>query len=144
MEKHNRLGRTTRIDLGFAADPLGNGIACALLVEGGRERMLRVPFRLRPLPALLGRDVAYAALIAVADEARRCGVESAEFVLDDARLVLDLELRRSLPAALSLPYVRLRCALNRFDHVTVAGTGSASTRHLGELARCDIGLLVAA
>jgi hypothetical protein len=144
MEKHNRLGRRTRIDVGFAADALGNGIACAQLVEGGRERELRVPFRLRRMPALLGRDVAYAALTAVADEARRQGVAEAEFVVADERLELDLELRRSLPGALSLPYVRLRCALNRFRSACVHFRDGSETAGLTESARCEIGLLAAA
>jgi hypothetical protein len=144
MEKQFRVGRKARVELGFAADSFGSGIACARVVEAGRERTLRVPFTLRPMPALLGRDVAYAALTAVADEVRALDTSVAEFVVQDERLGLDLSLRRSLPGALSLPYVRLRCALNRFREATVTCRITPETTHLTDLARCEIGLLAAA
>ena len=143
MEKHNRLGRTTRIDLGFAADPVGNGIACARVVEDERERLLRVPFSLRRLPALRGRDVTYAAVSAVAGDVRKLGITHAEFRVGDDRLAADLAERRMLPGALSLPYVRLRCALNQFRRARVA-YDSEATRDPADRARSEIGLLAAA
>jgi hypothetical protein len=144
MDTQQRFGRRVRVDVGFAADEFGSGAACARLVEDGRERLVRVPFSLRRMPALLGRDVAYAALTAVAGEVRRLGVAHAEFVLADERVAADVAERRPLPNALTLPYVRLRCALNHFRSAAVS---SQAVPQIGELtaeARADVGLLAAA
>jgi hypothetical protein len=144
MDVQQRFGRRVRVDVGYAADEFGSGAAYARLVEDGRERLVRVPFSLRRMPALLGRDVAYAALIAVAEEVRRLGITQAEFVFADERVAADLAERRPLPNALTLPYVRLRCALNRFRSATLASADPARIGQLTAEARADVGLLAAA
>ena len=53
------------VTVGFAERD-GAGVAYALVGSGGRGAAVRVGFTCRTLPALRGRDVAYAALDAVA------------------------------------------------------------------------------
>ncbi|HTU70010.1 MAG TPA: hypothetical protein VMF11_06780 [Candidatus Baltobacteraceae bacterium] len=100
--------------LGYAADGLGEGIAYARLTTRAGERLVRVAFR---VPRRCGRDdrvIAYAALTAIASMLREHGLERASFALPDAELVADCHDRREVPPPLVIPYVRLRCALNRF------------------------------
>jgi hypothetical protein len=75
---------------------------------------VRVAFRVQRFEGLGGREIGYAALTAVATMLRARGVERVSFGLDDADLVADCNLHRDVPPPLVLPYVRLRCALNRF------------------------------
>jgi hypothetical protein len=98
-----------------------------------------VGFRCRVQPALLGRDVAYAALTAVADELQARGIERVILTLDDDRLPAELAERRSLPSALVVPYVKLGCALNRFRDAKVESSHDLTAR-----ARAEASFLVAA
>jgi|SRR5579872_5134247 len=104
------------ITIAYAASLRGSGVAYATLGEGPPER---IPFRVERFPALLEREVAYAALIAVAHAARRKGYKRVRIGVGDQRVVDDLAARRDLPLPLSLLYVRLRCALNRFVRAEV-------------------------
>jgi hypothetical protein len=139
--------RTTRqptpIAVGFAASPAGEGVAYARLLAPAPESLLRVAFTLKMQPALRGRDVAYAALRAVAAEVRARGIARVEFHLDDEWLSVDLNERRTLPQALVLPYVALRCELNRLHDVSVVAD-EAPVRDLAARARAEVWLNVAA
>lgn len=132
--------------LGFAAGGTGGGVAyVALRGAGHREAsVVRMVFRCRPLPALRGRDVAYAALEAAAQHLRQRGVAHVLFEVDDDALALDIADHRPVSAALTIPYVRLQCALNRFGRATVAATSDQTTRDLGSRARAEVALDVAA
>jgi hypothetical protein len=90
------------------------------------------------------RDVAYAALNAVAKYVRECGVERVVFAISDAQLALDLEEHLSVPPALSIPYVTLRCTLNRFAEAAVVATADGIARDLTARARAEASLHVAA
>jgi hypothetical protein len=131
------------VTVGFA-ERGGRGVAYAVGGSGGRGPAVRVGFTCRPLPALLGRDVAYAALEAVAGELLKRGVSRVVFRIDDDRLPRDLAERRSMPNALILPYVRLRCALNRFAHASVEAAAGNVARDASARARADVWLNVAA
>ena len=48
------------------------------------------------------------------------------------------------PPALTIPYVQLRCTLNRFARVNFHAIGNPSTRDLGSRARAEVALAVAA
>ncbi len=137
--------RPVVVTVGFAAGAAGGGVAYAALRAADRatESIVRVGFRCRPQAALRGRDVAYAALGAVADELLRRGVRDVEFRLDDTGLPVDLATRRTLPAALTVPYVILRCKLNRFHRATVSEAGG-EPRDLTARARAEASLDVAA
>ena len=111
--------------LGYAADRLGEGISYARLTTRAGERLVRVAFRVQRFEGLQGREVGYAALTAVASMLRERGVERAGFGLADLELVADCNEHRDVPPALVLPYVRLRCALNRFAAATVCAGGDA-------------------
>lgn len=100
--------------LGYAADRHGAGVAYARLTTRAGERLVRVAFRVQRCDGLDGREVAYAALTAVAAMLRGRGIERAAFTLRDADLVADCTEHRKVPPPLVLPYVRLGCALNRF------------------------------
>ncbi|MBC5810082.1 MAG: hypothetical protein GIW95_04385, partial [Candidatus Eremiobacteraeota bacterium] len=111
---------------------------------GGRVPIVRVEFSCRPLPALRGRDVAYFALDAVLSELLRRNLDRIRLEIDDETLADDLAERRALPNALIVPYLRLRCALNRFREASVTRAGDAVGRDLSARARAEISLDVAA
>ncbi len=102
------------MQLGYAADRLGNGIAYARLTTRAGERLVRVAFRVQRFEGLHGREIGYAALSAVATMLCERGLERAAFFLGDPDLIADCTTHRAVPPPLVLPYVRLRCALNRF------------------------------
>ncbi|MDQ2663482.1 MAG: hypothetical protein M3Y18_05535 [Candidatus Eremiobacteraeota bacterium] len=139
-------GERIRATVGFAADERGEGIAYARVARPGtsqRGALVRVPFRLQRMPALLDREIGYAALTAVATHLKERGVERVGFVVDDPRLVEDLRERRDVPQPLGLPYVRLGCALNQFREYDVAplpGDGS----DLSARARAEVAMHIAA
>jgi hypothetical protein len=103
-----------QVQLGYAADRLGEGISYARLTTRAGERLVRVAFRVQRFEGLSGREISYAALTGVATMLRERGLERAVFLLADADLVADCTTRRPVAPPLVLPYVRLRCALNRF------------------------------
>src|ERR1700720_4481574 len=119
MSDRRTARQPTPIAVGFAASPAGEGVAYARLLAPAPESLVRVSFTLSVQPALRGRDGAYAALRAVAANVRERGLARVEFHLDDEWLLLDLNERRTLPQALVLPYVALRCELNRLRDVHV-------------------------
>ncbi len=136
-----------QVTIGFAAPQEGGAsVALARLHgDGGRpESLVRVGFRCRPLLALHGRDVAYLAVEAVARELLRRGLRSAAFSVANADLIADLADRRAVPASLTIPYVRLRCTLNRFAAVSVDAGDERSLRDLTARARAEVCLTIAA
>jgi hypothetical protein len=138
-------GRAVCVTIGFAARDDGAGVAYARLHEARNgELVLREQFRCRPLPALRGRNVAYAALAAIVRRLLESGVRSARFEVADADLVADLAEHRAVPAPLTIPYVTLRCALNRFSEATVVLAAGAAARDLTARARAEALLEVAA
>ena len=136
----------TPVSVGFAVHPGGAGVAFAALHEadGGRS-VVRIAFRCRPLVALGGRDVAYAALAAVAGALLECGRRDVVFRVAEAGLVTDLTQRRTLPAALTVPYVELRCRLNRFATARFdVRPGDPAVRELTARARAEASFDIAA
>lgn len=133
------------ITVGFAVGQRGDGVAYASVSEAdGREgSLVRVGFRCRPLPALRGRDVAYAALDAIATTILRRS-SAVVFRIDDAAIVADRTEHRPVPAALTIPYVRLGCTLNRFRAATLVAAADRATRDLTARARAEASLEVAA
>lgn len=105
---------------GFAADERGNGVAYVRLTLRGASKILRVPFTVKRYPALLNREVGYAALAAAAAALHQRGIERVRFTIDDAQLAGDLREHREVPVALTLAYVRVRCALNQFKTYDIA------------------------
>jgi hypothetical protein len=148
MSQQRESKELVAVTVGFAAGADGAGVAYAALrrsaESGARGSLVRVGFTCRPLPSLRGRDVAYAALDAVAAALLERGIRSVEIELDDESVPLDLAERRSLPGALILPYVSLRCRLNRFRHVRVAAARDGVARDLTARARAEVSLHVAA
>jgi len=133
------------VTLGCAAASETAGIAYARVQIGQREHLLRIPFACRPLPALHGRDVAYAAVEAVAARLLERGIRRVVFGVAEPELVADLAGRRNVPAPLSVPYVTLRCRLNRFTaaHIVLA-EDERGCRDLEARARAEVLLDIAA
>ncbi len=129
--------------LGYSADDLGNGLAYVDLRTATAQRVARVDFPVHRIPALVGREVGYAALTEVAKRLADAGFHEASFRIPDHDLVDDLEGTAEVPAALSLPYVNLRCQLNRFQTATVEADESV-TEDLAARARAEVTLHVAA
>lgn len=128
---------------GFAADERGSGIAYVRLDGAPGRRLVRIPFTVVRYPALLEREVGYAALTAIAARLRELGVVNVRFAIEDTRLVDDLRERRELPPALSLAYVRLGCALNQLRSVAVI-PAPAEAADLTARARAEVAMHVAA
>lgn len=136
--------RRNVISVGFAAGERG-GVAYAALGAGPNDdSIVRVTFACRPAPALHGRDVAYAALNAVAGTLLARGLQDVELCTEDGSVPLDLTVRRALPAALTLPYVTLGCTLNRFASATITTVANSLSRELTARARAEASLDVAA
>lgn len=136
-------GRTTTVQVGFAADAAGNGIAYARLGDGAAGRVLRVPFAVKRFPALSDREIGYGALGALCTALRRRGIESIRLYIDDSRLAGDLREHRDVPTALSIAYVRVRCSLNQFQSYEIAEP-PAGESDLTARARSEVALHAAA
>ncbi len=139
---YDRGMRAVNAAVGYAADDAGNGVAYARIMLQA-PRVLRVAFRVQRQPALLDREVGYAALTAVSEALRRRGFERVRFLIDDAQLRADLRKRDNLPPSLALPYVRLGCALNQFRRYEIAAMPSGDA-DLAARARSEAALHVAA
>jgi sugar phosphate isomerase/epimerase len=134
------------VTVGFAAEPGGRGLAYAgIRIPGSHEEsIVRVRFSCRARPALHGRDVAYAALNAVAQTLLDRNIRALELRTADERIADDLAKRADLPAALTMPYVALRCSLNRFREATVGRDAAGASRDLAARARAEVCLGAAA
>ena len=140
---HSRMKGLVNARVGYAADAKGNGVAYVRVGPEGADHVLRVRFAVQRFPALLDREIGYAALPAVAAALRERGVSRARFFLDDAALVDDLVNHRDVPAALTLAYVRLGCALNQFQEYEIANADSRVS-DLTARARSEAAMHVAA
>jgi len=134
-----------RATIGFAFGESDEGVAYVRLWGSlEAEYVQRIPVSLRVRPALLGRDGAYAALLAVATALRKQGLRALDFEVADEALVRDLTDHRPVPEALGVPYVLLGCELNRFKAASVRLGDAATCRDLSARARADISIHVAA
>jgi hypothetical protein len=141
--KAQRSLKTIDAAVGFAADDVGNGVGFVDLRTPRAQRVARVDFSVRRIPALLGREIGYAALTAVAKRIADSGFEEASFRLADSQLVDDLDGKTEVPSPLALAYVNLRCQLNRFRLAVVLDDESAAG-DLAARARAEVTLHIAA
>lgn len=144
---HKRVQRPAAATIGFAADANGRGIVYAKIWAtsvGARaaktrlEPIVRVGFTAPLRPALQGREVAYAAVETIAKELLRLEIDSVELCVADSAIATDLAERRSVPAGLQLPYIALRCTLNRFSTFSVTTCDDGTARDLTARARAEI------
>ena len=141
MRRNRSPKRRVEVAIGYGADARGRGIAYARVVSAEQNALVRVPFHADHRSETGGRENGYAAVTAVAAALRKWGVTHAGIAVDDAQLADDIGTHGPLPDALSLPYVRLRCALNAFDDFTIR---FASDPDLTARARAEVALFVAA
>ncbi len=144
-----KRGQQTAVaTVGYAADADGRGIAYAKIwsmpsvVSATKrpESFVRVGFRSVVRPALRGREVAYAALDAIARELLAAKIDVVELRLLDASLAADLAERRAVPVDLQMPYIALRCTLNRFASSSVLACDDGTARDLTARARAELSL----
>ena len=129
--------------VGYSADERGAGVAYVELQAAQTRKLIRVCFTVARYPALLGREIGYAAMAAVVERIVELGCFRVAFHLNDAALIEDLRERRDVPAPLTLSYVTLRCALNRLADYHLAD-GGLSAEGLNARARAEVALHVAA
>lgn len=93
----------------------GRGRLVARLSQGPLElERLAFGFTYRFHPAVEGRMAAYAAATALACQLASMGLRRVELLGPDGELAEDIVTHRRLPSALTVPYITLGCALNRF------------------------------
>lgn len=124
--------------LGYAADRNGRGVAYIRLAS----RVARVPFRVKRFAGLDAREVGYAALTAAADLLHERRFAAVAFHVGDDQLIDDITQHRDVPLPLVLPYVRLRCSLNRFGSFVL--DRSSDAEDLTQRARAEVALHEAA
>jgi len=132
--------RPAPVTIGFAAGRHGHGVAYVKFGERA-DALMRVPFSVSRLPALDGREISYAALTAALRVLLERGTSRLEIAMDDALLVEELQRRRDVPRALTLPYIQLGCLLNRLQDVTFAPCAGAD---LSRRARSEVEAAAAA
>ena len=128
------------VSVGFAADAAGHGVAYAAVEN---RATLRIPFTIRRLPALRGREVGYAAMAAVVEVLHRRKCSRVALHVEDPWLADDLRSHAPVPGVLTMPYVRLGCLLNRFASYRVE-PGDPAARDLAARAQADLALHAAA
>ena len=143
MASNRRPVKVIDATVGFAADDFGAGVAYVDLRTSRAQRIARVDFSVRRVPALLGREIGYAALTAVAKRLADAGFQQASFRIADRQLVDDVAGNAEVPPPLALSYVNLRCQLNRFRDAAVAFEDTA-TEDFAARARAEVTLHVAA
>lgn len=118
MQQHG-AAEPVVVSVGLVSDEAGDGTAYGIARRGFLETPFSISFQAQVRPALEGRDTSYAALLAVGSYVRRRGVRNVVIRFPDARVANDLKQRADVPAALTLPYIELRCSLNRFEDAEV-------------------------
>ncbi|HET9029395.1 MAG TPA: hypothetical protein VFN49_04395 [Candidatus Aquilonibacter sp.] len=108
-----------QVQIGYAADGVGNGVAYARLSSRTGERLVRAAFRVPTLRdgqevGIRARLTSYAALTALAAMLADRRIDQIAFLVPDEQLVADHNDHRDVPRPIVLPYVRLGCSLNRF------------------------------
>ncbi|TAM75851.1 hypothetical protein EPN44_07180 [bacterium] len=100
-------------------------VVYAYSAKGGRGRLVarlsQGPLELEHLelgfvyhPAAEGRVATYTATTVLARRLAAMGLRRVELLGPDGELAEDIVTRRRLPTALTVPYITLGCALNRF------------------------------
>jgi hypothetical protein len=144
MREKQKSGEIVDVIVGYAANERGAGVAYAA-IHGRRSVVLvRAPFSVRRYGTLQGREVGYAALQAIAEPVRERYGGTVRFTVSDEALAADLNERRPLPTPLTMPYVTLRCRLNRFRSADVVHATTGETSDLGARALAEVSLNVAA
>jgi hypothetical protein len=144
MQQTATRHRSADVAVGYAADRAGTGIAYAAIATGSGLATVKVPFSTAPLPGLDGREFGYAAVAAVGGYLRGRGFTRIRMRIADGPVVDDLTARGTVPPALSMAYVRVRCVLHGFALARVELGEPIETHDLETRARAEITLQTAA
>ena len=137
---HNR---TAEVEIAFAADALGSGVAYARIRDLS-ETVVRVPFAVKRLAGCEGREIPFAALAAILNALRSRGYSALRLAIPDDAAVADARGERSIPPALAMLYVALRCAVNELRSVEFIPLASEAAAELESRARAEVALRIAA
>ena len=143
MKELRNMRNTPDITIGYAVGHDGAGVAYARLSNGNGEP-LRVGFTVRPLAGCDDRESAYGAAEAVAVALRKRGHRAATLRIDDPRLVADLAGAGTVPPALAMRSIALRCALNALGNAKVVAAQATQVADLEARARAEVTLRIAA
>ncbi|MGB8266403.1 MAG: hypothetical protein WCE44_08790 [Candidatus Velthaea sp.] len=132
------------VAIGYAADPSGFGIAYAAVDTGTTSSVVRIPFRVKRLTGLEGREVGYAAVAAVGMHLRSRGFGRVRLRIADAGAVAELSGSGSVPAALAMSYVAVRCMLHGFAAARLECAQPVDVADLTNRASAEAALHVAA
>ena len=126
---------------GYAAGAQGAGVAYAHVCGDGRQKVLRLDFRVSAPRECYDRAAGYAALTAIVRALCKQGIRAVRFVIGDAEFAREITTGRRVDERLAIPYVRLRCAMNSLANVDVQ---AGSVDDLTQRARAEAALNVAA
>jgi hypothetical protein len=144
MNISRRTRQAADVALGYAADERGHGVAFAAVSTGSAAAVVRLPFKVRPMPALEGLEQGYAAIAAVASHLKARGVSRARIRVADERVAADLNGAGAPPKSLAMLYVSARCTLRTIGPVRLETAQSTEIRDLGARAQAEVGLHAAA
>jgi hypothetical protein len=132
------------VAVGYAADTTGHGIAFAAIATGTSTGIIRLPFSVKRLPALEGREVGYAAVAAIAAHLKGRGFGRARIRLADEKVAADLNGTGDVPKALAMDYVKTRCLLRGLGPVRLETAEPVEIRDLAGRAQAEVAFHVAA
>jgi hypothetical protein len=141
MRKRRWADPAVEAQVGYATGAQGSGLAYARLRGASAKQLLRVSFRVAGRRPCEGPAVGYAALTAVTKALSKRGFTNVRFVVGDAQFAREVATGRGVGEALSIPYVRLRCALNSLATFSVQ---AGDTEDLTQRARAEAAFNVAA
>lgn len=130
--------RSADVAIGYAADARGVGYAYAAIAGGSGRGDVRVPFTCRPLAALEGREIGYAAVAAVAAHLRARGFTRVRLKIANGRVAEELSARAAAHPALAMAYVKTRCLLHGFAVARVERGEPIEIEGLTARARADV------
>ncbi len=137
---HNR---TAEVEIAFAADALGSGVAYARIGDLAGT-VVRVPFAVKRLAGCEGREIPFAAIAAIVNALRARGYASLRLAVPDDEAVADACSERPIPPALAMPYVALRCAINEMRSVEFVALAPDAVAELDSRARAEVAMRIAA
>ena len=136
-----RESSLVEVATGYAADARGTGVAYARVSGNGQLKVWRFGFRVNAPRECRDRAAGYAALTALVRALFKRGIRTARFVIGDEELAREITTGRQVDERLTLPYVRLRCAMNSLANLDVQ---AGATDDLTQRARAEAALNVAA
>ncbi|MDQ2817955.1 MAG: hypothetical protein M3T49_07075 [Candidatus Eremiobacteraeota bacterium] len=114
QSKGRQTTAPTSVNVAVVRGPAGRGLSALHIIDpAGASADHYVPFRVREVPASLGRDYAYAGLGAALDLLRALKTRNAVIATTEAAVVAEVNMQAEPLPGLTLAYITLGCKLNR-------------------------------